>query len=196
MTIQYWRSLYGSLDIEVAEGMPKGLKPTGELITGYEIAYGFKLPIDYCDFIRVFGPGELGQEFRIRAPGYPSLGEPVDLAAFNASFDPLRHDESILRFYGRREQIKRLHFFASTSGSEAIAWDPDDVRDPDRHEYGIYILMHDLNSPELLASSFERFVFDVCLGNGYFRLRTEDARWDTAERGNQRVFWPGIDAYC
>lgn len=195
MSKQDWQTLYDSLEIEIPNGTPKGVKPTPAALDEYEAATEFKLALDYRDFIQVFGPGELGKVFRIKAPGYPTLGDPVDLGIFNSMFDTLRNDQTALEFYERREQIKRLHFFAATDAGEIIAWDPDD-RNADWHDYGIYILLHGRKAPELLAVSFKKFVFDVCLGNGYFRFFTEETHWDTAKMGNQRVFWPAINVDC
>jgi hypothetical protein len=124
MNQQDWKKLYDSLDIEIDPGTPKGVKPTPAVISAYEAATGFKLPEDYCDFIQVFGPGELGRVFRIKAPGYPTLGFSADLDAFNSGFNRLRDNPESVGICERKEQFKRLHFFAATDGGEAIAWDP------------------------------------------------------------------------
>jgi hypothetical protein len=192
MSQQDWKQLYDSLEIEITPGTPKGVKPAQAIISEYEAATGFKLPLDYCEFIQVFGPGELGRVFRIKAPGYPTMGYPTDLGAFNSSFDASRNDPAKLGVYERQEQFKRLHFFAATDGGEAIAWDPN-FHDPDRHDYGIYILLGSSDAPELLAVSFKKFIFDACLGDGYYRLFAEETHWDTARMGNQRVFSPWIN---
>jgi hypothetical protein len=195
MSQQDWKQLYDSLEIEIAPGTPKGVKPTQAMISEYEVATGFKLPLDYREFIQVFGPGELGRVFRIKAPGYPTLGYPTDLGAFNSSFDEFRHDPTKLGVYERQEQFKRLHFFAATDAGEAIAWGPN-YHDVDRDDYWVYILLRSSNAPELLAVSFKKFIFDVCLGDGYFRFFAEETHWDTAKMGTQRVFSPWIDADC
>jgi hypothetical protein len=67
MSQQDWKRLYDSLEIEIAPGTPKGVRPTPATISEYESATGFKLPLDYREFIQVFGPGELGRVFRIKA---------------------------------------------------------------------------------------------------------------------------------
>lgn len=193
MNQQDWKQLYDSLEIEIAPGTPEGVKPTQAIFSEYEAATGFKLPPDYCAFIQIFGPGELGRVFRIKAPGYSALGYPTDLGAYNSSFDEFRHDPAKLGVYERQEQFKRLHFFAATDSGEAIAWDSN-YHDVDRDDYGIYILLRSSNAPELLAVTFEKFIFDVCLGDEYFRLFSEETHWDTAKMGNQRVFSPWINA--
>jgi hypothetical protein len=190
-----WQSLYDSLEVNIAEGRPKAIKPTPEVLKNYTITTGFKLPTDYCDFIQVFGPGELGEKFSIYAPGYPTFGDSIDLATFNHSLHT-DSDSNDLDFYQKREQIERLHFFACTSASEVIGWDPEDTRDVARADYGIYIMLHGRRSPELLTPTFREFVLDVCLGNGYFKFFTEETHWDSSVRGNQRVFRPWIDSDC
>jgi hypothetical protein len=195
MSERDWQTLYDSLEIQKSSDTPKGMKPTAATLSEYEAATGFKLPLDYCDFIKVFGPGELGRVFRIKAPGYPTPGYPTDLGAFNSSFDEFRHDPAKIGVYERQVQFKRLHFFAATDAGEAIAWDPN-FHDVDRDDYAVYILLRSSDAPELLAVSFKKFIFDVCLGDGYSRLFAEETHWDTAKNGNQLVFWPWIDADC
>lgn len=194
MNVEDWQKVYNSLDVSVPEWTPIAEKPTQETLDEFEHLTGVRLPLSYRNYIQVFGPGELGQEFRIFAPGYESLGEHAnssDLWTFNASKEPLRSDPKIHQYYDDQERISRLLFFASTDGGEIIGWDPLDVRDKGSCEYGIYILLNDRKSPELLAESFTSFVHDVCLGNGYFRFFTEETEWDDT-MGSQRVFWSAV----
>ena len=69
MSQQDWKQLYDSLKIELAPGTPKGVRPTPTTISEYESATAFKLPLDYREFIQVFGPGELGRVFRSKHQG-------------------------------------------------------------------------------------------------------------------------------
>lgn len=195
MNVEDWQRLYDSLDVSVPDWSPAAEKPTPQALDEYENSSGFKLPLSYRCFVQVFGPGELGQEFRIFAPGYESLGEhaaATDLGRFNASKEPLRADPQVLQYYEDQERISRLVFFASTDGGEIIGWDPLDVRDRGNCEYGIYIILNDRKAPELLAKSFTEFVHDVCLGNGYFRFFSDETEWNEDERGSQRVFWGAV----
>jgi hypothetical protein len=74
-------------------------------------------------------------------------------------------------------QIRRLIFFCSLDGGEDIGWDPEDVRDSEAPEYGVYVLPR-LGPPVECAHSFEQFVFDICLGErGPDYLRIDEREW-------------------
>jgi len=151
------------------------------MLDEYEKVNGFKFPTSYRDFIKIFGPGELGEEYVIRAPGYfqpeKSTREQrfnlrTDLACFN---DRIRNqpisEETINKYFsGDGGQISRLVYFAETSIGELIGWDPCDVRSNDSLEYGIYILPRESDHLTLFVESFASFVQEVFFGIRYLQL--------------------------
>jgi hypothetical protein len=142
----------------------------------FEEQYGVRLPSSYRSFASRFGPGILGAFFRLAVPGNPAGAPWFDLDGLNElsvrscplSFIDEVHCQEVPVFEvaDMIATIRRLVFFCSLDGSEYIGWDPEDVRDSDAPEYGVYILPR-LGPPIDCAHSFEQFVFDICLGDRY-----------------------------
>ena len=158
------------------------------MLDEYKVATEFALPKSYREFIQIFGPGKLGSDFQIRAPGYRVTEESeadklfnfeADLAAFN---ERIRQTEALapdlLAEYYRREDVERISrcvYFAGTEMSEVIGWDPKHVTDAATSEYGIYIIFRERDHMTFLADSFTQFAFDVCLGTRYGELTSPSA---------------------
>jgi hypothetical protein len=160
---QRWQRLYDSLEIH---GLPAGSRikalprPSDEDLDRYERESGFRLPLSYRAFIKVFGPGELGGDFRLRAPGYPD--DPyADLGRTNAEIRA-GFTETFLSFFDDPERVSRMVFFCAPGGGDWIGWDPEDVRDAELREYGIYEIGDE--EMEKVADSFPQFIEEVCLG--------------------------------
>jgi hypothetical protein len=176
-----WKALYSSLKHIPAVGTPVR-KPTDVEYNEFEKATGFRLPKSYKEFAKVFGAGELGNYYSIRAPGCAvegatSFNRQADLAFFNKSLrekdDQLWYAFVKEQYRGDADRISRLVCFADNATSELIAWDPEDVRDKAGPEYGIYIIIREEDHSKLLATSFPLFIEEVCFGIGYFKLFDE-----------------------
>jgi hypothetical protein len=166
-----WDSLRDRLEIwEDDDDVPK---PGTSALDAYEAATGFRLPESYSQFVLAFGPGELGGLFMIAAPGYPDHpDEDIDLGRMSRGFRKRagferRSDEDLAGWHDDPRRARRLVLFAKDIGPDYYGWDPEDVRDTEAHEYGIYALMH--SDPRVLniAGSFREFIEEYCLGDGW-----------------------------
>ncbi len=148
----------------------------------YETRAGFRLPLGYREFIHWFGPGSFtGSWFELAAPiprGFQ--GRVADV------FDIDRQREMVLDpdgFWATScdpDLLRRLVLFASTEGGDWFFWDTADVRDAERHEYGVYGHPHGSSSARvrLVAPSFESFITEVCLGPTYpFSTERREVEW-------------------
>ena len=176
-----WAELYASLELREIQGFPLP-KPTDSSLDQYEAKSNFRLPKSYRDFIKVFGPGMLGDDFTVRAPGYfkPTTTERsqafnwwTDLEYFNQSIrkSELIADDGVAKaLFQDIERIRSCVFFADNTGGEIIGWDPGDLRNGSSYEYGIYILIRHVKQPTLLAVDFSSFITDVCFGTRYGQI--------------------------
>jgi hypothetical protein len=150
------------------------LKPRLEDLDRFERESGFKLPDSYREFVLTFGPGCFDPGFYFYSPGFPS-DRRVDLAAVNHSFKSQKSEglyQSFFRFCNRDD-------FHGSWG-----WDPEDVTDPDTHEYGVYLLQGEgYDGPHRVASTFHEFVVSYVFGGGFER---EEEPWK-GEHGEQRL---------
>ena len=154
----------------------EGYRPVPETFDNFEVKYGVRLPGGYRGFASRFGAGILGRYFRIAVPEIPNGVTWFDLDKLNrhsvracsAEWVEGVHCRGIPQqeVPGIVAQVRRLVFFASLDAEEYIGWDPEDVRDSDAPEYGVYILPR-CAPPVYCAHSFEQFVFDICLGDRF-----------------------------
>jgi hypothetical protein len=132
-----------------------------------EAELGVRFPASYKAFIHQFGPGELAGFFRIYAPAVPGCRDYGNhIVKDNREW---RHPRSAWATSGRPELVARLVVFSTTIGGDAFFWDPENVREVRKHEYGIYLLDHgstDMKVQEA-ASSFREFVEEVCLDDRF-----------------------------
>jgi hypothetical protein len=175
-----WQSLYDSLEIVLRRGSERVPPPDDASLDQFERVHGAPLPASYREFVKVFGAGELGGFFRIRAPGYPA-GSDASLDGFNRRMHA--GDDA------QTERFRRLVYVAGVNGGETVAWDTGDVRSASPHEFGICLRTRDDKLLEL-AGSFAEFVMRICLTTGL------DEAWRRAgvevedEWPVQRVFVP------
>lgn len=160
-----WEQLTKSLDVRQPPGQALS-KPTDATLDKFESAHKFKLPPSYREFVKVFGPGEIGGYFRIYAPGYGKSG--ADLGRF---VKEIRELEEVFRdrFRQKVRFIKRMVPFADTLGGDIIVWGPSEITDPSS-EYSIYMIFEDRDKIAELARSFPAFVQDVCLSDSFGTL--------------------------
>jgi hypothetical protein len=143
-----------------------------DVLDVYEQGSGVQLPRSYREFMLRLGPGELGfppggegEEYQIVAPPSPGSNAGADLTALtheyhSASGLEQRADEDLGQEYGDAGRVRRLILFASTFGGDRYGWDPEDVRDPEGPEFGIYRVPH--GGPlEYAAASFSEFVLST-----------------------------------
>jgi hypothetical protein len=140
-------------------------RPSDDDLNRYERESGFRLPLSYRAFVKVFGPGELGGDFRLRAPGYPDHPH-ADLGRSNAEIRA-GLTKTFLSLFNDPDRVARMVFFCAPGGGDWIGWDPEDIRDAELHEYGIYEIGDE--EMEKVADSFPQFIEEVCLGPGNYR---------------------------
>jgi hypothetical protein len=66
--------------------------------------------------------------------------------------------------------------FSDTIGGDIVVWDPEDVKNDQESEYGIYVLPDDSDRITFLTDSFSSYVTDMCLGSG-FDVIAHDPAW-------------------
>jgi hypothetical protein len=156
-------------------------KPTDETLDRFEQESGFRLPLSYRAFVKVFGPGALGCEYQIAVPDYTNNEGGLGLRELNRDLKE-DIDEGFLELYSTGEQVLRLVLFCEAYRAW-IGWDPAEMSDAQRREYGIYAWGGRDGTLTKLADSFPQFVEEVCLGPG-------PPNWDHARFGKRRRFDP------
>lgn len=165
-----WKRLYNTLEI-VGEGNPLP-KPEKQAISDLEKELHFKFPREYRKFLSVFGAGLLGGDILILSPGYPDH----DVYDLKWRYEAIHiNDDSWILKYKEDspEFIRRIIPFATSFGGDRFFWDPEDVRDPQTHEYGIYNRPRHDDNFFLVATAFRKFVLDICLGKKLYNWEGE-----------------------
>ena len=178
-----WKRLYHRFVTD--EGLEL-VRPSEESINSalkrVERELGIRLPAGYKAFIHQFGPGEIGGYFRIFGPAIPKFRDwGNDIVKENQGW---RGPRSVWTKYGRPELVSRLVCFSTTIGGDACFWDPGDVRDSRRHEYGVYVLSRgsmDLEVKEA-TGSFKEFIEKHCLANEFVKI-VGGHGWEETEEG-------------
>lgn len=165
MSIEEWQAFRDSLEIEVPARQKAVERPDEPVFDALEVSSGFRLPASYREFIRVFGPGELGEGFLVKAPGLSQTDPHCDLQCFTE-----RTREAVVGNYPGNSRLARMWYFCKTTGGDLIGWDPDEVSDVSRREYRIYIKVHERSTAEPLCENFDEFVGDVCFGTVLDRI--------------------------
>jgi hypothetical protein len=167
-----WVKLLKSLAIDQVNNRVE--PPSDEALDEFEQATNVKLATSYRGYVKVFGPGRLGGEYVIRAPGYHVDGRSNAIVNFNAQVD-IQDFNRFLRqlgpfqasratHYSDWDRINAMLFFADNSAGDYVCWDLRDVSKRVDHEYVIYILKREANEPVKLADNFVEFVHDSCFG--------------------------------
>ena len=164
MTDSDWQAVYESLEMEFWPGYERVELPTESAIADVEKQFGIVLPESYRRMVKIFGPGELGGRFMLKAPGYAEQRPKIDLFSFTEKW------RSILPENSSDERVGRLIYFCDTIYSDFIGWDPTDVRDSKSRELGIYICVHERDRADFLTDSFDKFINDFCFGDGLGRF--------------------------
>lgn len=119
------------------------LKTVGELhpvearaLDAYESRSGFKLPASYRHFCRVFGPGDLGDWFKIAVPDFAGKSpNSYDLEALGRLYhERLEWEE----YSDDPQQFERAVIFGSDGTGALFLWDPAERTNKRRHECAVY----------------------------------------------------------
>jgi|GEM_PF-1387084 len=133
----------------------------------FEAESGMPLPHDYCLLASTVGPGTLSKFFVFLVP-FAEFAD-VDLVSDNAQRQ--RELQQVAERYGMNDHLQksqRMIHFCTNYLQQRFAWDPQDVTDADKQEYGIYFVSRRPDrSPERVAGSFSEFIQSFCLGGGY-----------------------------
>ncbi len=186
--MRHWAALKRTLTVPDFPNLKPLAKPTDETLDRYETTTGLRLPHSYRSFIKVFGPGKLAWDYQIAAPGFSEQGWVVDLVKFNAVPHQALREKRVLRQFKNPAQVQRLVFFCRPGDGDLVGWDPEDVRDRRRHEYGIYGWGRE-DALGFVAASFTEFIEDICLSEANLLLTPEQV----AELGTRREFLPECD---
>jgi len=171
-----WDDLVRQLDVMTWDG--EHWKSTPEDVDRFEAETGFRLPDDYREFAVAIGPGTIGNgehEFDFLAPGFPETSGYQDLTQQFHRWRkdcqyPGGEDHSATTPYDPGRYARLLPFCFVGLVGDGFGWDPADVSDPDRHEYGIYIIGNDNGIPmDRVAGTFREFIVRFVLGGGYER---------------------------
>jgi hypothetical protein len=156
-----WEDLAETLVIQPTLGSPLS-KPQDKDLELLEKQSGFQLPVSFREFVKRFGPGEIGRYFRIYSPRCGKKVSQADLYEYVQSFENNRI--ALAKCFKEEGLIRRMVPFSDTIGGDVIAWDPEDVTDATTHEYGIYLIPRSDTRVVRLVDSFEAFIEAVCLG--------------------------------
>ena len=168
MALRDWRPLQKTLQRTVPAGWQALPLPTTATLDAFEEQSGIRLPNSYREFMQLFGPGVLAENFLIFGPACEI--RPLDLGIYNKDWAKMwkRNPTLYERFYDDPAQARRLVIFSRTQDNDLFCWDPADVRDARRHEYGVLSLPRLAERPTTVARTFREFVEEVCLGPGYY----------------------------
>lgn len=158
-------------------------KATPEILDWFEGWRKFKLPDDFRDFACTFGPGRFGTGgWCFYVPGIEWREEPYSLdMSYLHDYWQNTQKGSNLKLVPFCEKMETERFKAGESEGRSttiryFGWNPEDVTDPARHEYGIYQTHPEgdlfasgkagrRRPPVKVASTFREFVLDYALGD-------------------------------
>lgn len=153
---------------------------TPEELVQFEREWDFQLPDSYKAFCQIIGAGEIAETFQITTPYAP--GTYSDLSQDNRMWRENYFNDTIGSWKWRR-QLSRVIRFASDYTGASYAWDPVDIVDVDRHEYGVYYMPRadDLERPRRIETTFARFIEVFILGGGFQKTFRKSGLLDNIE---------------
>jgi hypothetical protein len=162
-----WKSLLDRMTIDDECG---SLKPaTLKNLKQIEQRLGITLPKSYLDYCTTFGPGDIDGCYRISVPGFTKRGfDSYDLEKLNKHM----HDNEYDVYFPGPNQYQRSIVFANTARRDTLFWDPQDVTDADRSEYGIWVLQEDFVIRRV-CDTFWELINEICLGSRHGELGME-----------------------
>jgi cell wall assembly regulator SMI1 len=146
----------------------KGRPATARDLDAFEAEHGFRLPSRFREFASAFGAGRLiykagGKEkiLDFSVPGGPTVG--------GGRFYNIEIFNNDLRKAGKPTAGRMVHFAQIESewgGLPAVVfgWDIDEVTVAESHDYAIYRRRPSQKARQRVASTFEEFLVEYCLG--------------------------------
>jgi hypothetical protein len=159
-------------------------KATAKDLNSFERRRRFKLPGDFRDFACTFGPGRIGRDgWCFYSPGIDWDGDPASLNLdylndFWINTQVREYNLKLLVFCEKSENetvlSKTTKQKIRSTTIQYFGWNPEDVTDPDKHEYGIYLTYEEgqllasgrrkpRKPPVKVASTFREFVMSYAL---------------------------------
>ena len=156
MNVLEWKAFAKRLTI--VDGVPRPV--SDRLITICERRLRVSLPASYRAYCKVLGAGRLAKFVEIAVPGggRDRADDYFNLAKLNQT-KPMDYEE----YAADPGQVTRSVVFGDSGCRETFFWDPQDITDRRRHEYGIYVRFEDWQTRRL-ADTFCEFICDVVLG--------------------------------
>lgn len=168
-------------------------KATPEILDWFEGLRKFRLPDDFRDFACTFGPGKLGTGgwcFYVPGIDWESEPESLDMLYLLDYWENTQKESNLklVPFCEKRQTEGRwmtIRYFG---------WNPVDVTDAARHEYGIYRTHPEVEPfgsgrvgrrrpPVKVASTFREFVLDYALAEDLGRRGGASGANDLDESG-------------
>ena len=170
MTQSYWQKYYDEVKVIGRDQYAHRRRPTDADCDAFEQQTGFKLPTDYREFIKVFGPGQFQSVLlEIKAPGFPDESS-LDLMWWDSNVKQRWTPERAREEFEDWERATRMVYFMKSMNGDQIGWDPEDVRDAEMNEYGIYVINVEEFEIHELTGTFRACIQDFCLGLDFYRL--------------------------
>lgn len=165
-----WAELYRGLQI-LETPRPRVAPPSDADLDQFERDFGFRLPLDYRAFIKVFGPGELTYDYGFRSAGCRASHTGPAAEQYNAKVDLIALNAVLQEMMATREamdgpyttQARRLVYFAGNTAGDYVGWDPDNICDEKTAEYGVFMVRREDGDARPVANSFAAFVKRECL---------------------------------
>ena len=157
----------------VGRGQPRPFTlPSPANLDAYETKHHFPLPESYRSYALAFGlgwfsvgdPDESLHEFHIAIPGYHASmpdGDPASMTQWFRDACGPDYAQTYAERYDDGPRATRLVLFTFQTDWGFFGWDPDEVTDPDAHEYAIYRLPRDGRKVARVADTFAAFLLDV-----------------------------------
>ncbi|MGL5805156.1 MAG: SMI1/KNR4 family protein, partial [Xenococcaceae cyanobacterium] len=175
MARQKWQKLITQIDVIDSKNRvyydEDNLNLDAELLA-FEKQTGIILPVEYKEFLHIFGPGRFGKGiFYVYAPNLEFSQEDISIH-LNAGQDGFWKNELML-YMGSdyvtseesedaRKLFKSAYFFGGSSRQDSLFWNLKTYSELDK-SYDIYFVNLG-RIPVKIGRSFFEFVHDICFG--------------------------------
>ncbi len=162
-----WRQL-----LELLETLGEIHPVEATALDAYEVRSGFKLPVSYRHFCRVFGPGNLADWFEIAVPAF--TGKSPSNYDLDTIGQLCHKGRDFQEYSDDPQQFERAVIFGSDCTGARFLWDPEERTDKKTREYAIYAIWRDW-SRERVCDTFWEFA-NICLHRGNRTLYEDPPR--------------------
>ncbi|MCA9117232.1 MAG: SMI1/KNR4 family protein [Planctomycetaceae bacterium] len=179
MNQKEWQKTLQSWQVKRKESTLYAEPSTSEELDAFKQEFDLRLPPSYRAFASVVGPGTLADLFRIETPvnGRSNLdltdSHRSNQGGWPGYFDFTDPSEASTEV----QRMVRIVWFSSTFRGDMFGWDPEDSTAGTGGECGIYL--HRRTGPsdatEEIASTFDEFIFEFCLGPKYYEFFPHDS---------------------